>query len=226
MRFARVARVCLWLLAACIGAGLSPQAGQLWGCTVARAEALDQRFAFEVPPAPAQTRPHLGFDVHTGFVAPLNHRSLCPGDAGCVMGNGGGVGGSVELRWPGGFGVMAAYDIWFLDTDSVYELGVQQILRAGLRYTMPTEIIFHPLFEVSGGAMTYGDTFRAATAGAVLQVLGGAEIELTESFGLRLGLGVRVFSHRAFRTERDGVLRGKHGAFSESFYVEVGLTFQ
>jgi hypothetical protein len=197
-------------------------------CDVRAARADDTskgEFLFEVPPAPALATPLLAFDVHTGFSSPLNHRSLCPAGAGCVLQSGGGVGGSIERRWPSGFGVMGAYDLWFLDTDSVYELGVEQILRAGMRYTMPSEIIFHPMFELTAGFLTYGDTFRVATAGVVLQALAGSEIELTESVGLRVGFGLRVFSHSAFRTERDGVWRGKNGLFSESFYLEAGLTF-
>lgn len=180
---------------------------------------------FELPPSPAKAKPRLMFEVHTGFSAPLNHSALCPSNAGCVMENGGGVGSSVERRWPGGLGVMAGYDLWFLDTDSVYELGVQQLFRGGLRYTFPTNYIFHPMFEFGAGLMVYGDTFQAATAGVLLQPVAGVEVELTESVGLRCGLGVRVFSHQAFRTQRDGVLRGGSGTFSESLYLELGLTF-
>jgi hypothetical protein len=120
---------------------------------------------------------------------------------------------------------MVAYDLWFLDTDSVYELGVQQLLRAGLRYTMPTNIVFHPMFELTGGFMGYGDTFAIATVGVLAQVMAGAEVELTAAFGLRVGLGVRAFSHTEFRTERDGVQRGTGVPFSESFFFEVALTF-
>jgi hypothetical protein len=180
---------------------------------------------FEVPPAPAQAPPRLAFDVHTGFSAPLRNTSLCPPNAGCVMQSGGGVGGSAERRWASGIGIMVAYDLWFLDTDSVYELGVQQLLRAGLRYTMPTDIVFHPVFEVTGGFMGYGDTFAIATVGVLAQVMAGAEVELTAAFGLRVGLGVRAFSHTKFRTERDGVQRGTGVPFSESFFFEVALTF-
>lgn len=168
----------------------------------------------------------MAFDVHTGFAAPLNHDSLCPPGAGCVMQSGGGVGGSAERRWPSGFGALVAYDLWFFDTDSVYELGVQQMLRGGLRFTMPTDIVFHPVFELTAGVMGYGDTFEIATAGILGQAMGGAEIELSDDFGFRAGVGLRAFSQTTFRTERDGVLRGKTGWFSESFFLELGLTFQ
>ncbi|HTU62378.1 MAG TPA: hypothetical protein VMF89_28155, partial [Polyangiales bacterium] len=146
------------------------------GARVASAQPPES-FAFEVPPAPDQAAPFFAFDVHTGFSAPIANRSLCPAGAGCVLKSGGGVGGSAERRWPAGWGVLAGYDLWFLDTDSVYELGVQQILRVGARYTMPTSVVFHPVFELSGGVMTYGDTFRIATAGGVLELLAGSEIE-------------------------------------------------
>lgn len=198
--------------------------GALPSAACAQTDAMDAHF--EVPPSPAQAPPHFTFDVHTGFSAPLDHSALCPKDAGCVLQSGGGVGGSAERRGPSGFGLLVAYDMWFLDTDSVYELGVQQLLRGGLRYTMPTDIVFHPVFAVAGGIMAYGDTFKVATAGVLAEVSGGAEIELTAAFGLRGDIGIRIFSHSPFRTERDGVLRGKESWFSESFFFQIGLTFQ
>lgn len=180
---------------------------------------------FEIPPAPAKVPPRLAFDVHTGFSAPLSNRSLCPKDVGCVLQSGGGVGGSAERRWPSGFGLLVAYDLWFLDTDSVYELGVQQLLRAGLRYTMPTDMVLHPMFEMTGGGMGYGDTFAIATVGVLAQAMAGAELELSAAFGLRMGIGLRAHSHTKFRSERDNVERGGGGSFSESFFFEVALTF-
>jgi hypothetical protein len=190
------------------------------------AASTSEPFVFEVPPAPEKAEPRLTFDVHTGFSAPLDNSALCPAGAGCVLRTGGGVGGSAERRWPIGVGALIGYDLLFLDTDSVYELGVQQIVRLGMRYTMPTSVVFHPVFELSTGVMVYGDTFQVATAGGVLDVLAGSEVELSAKFGLRACLGVRVFSHGEFRTERDGVLRGRHGTFSESIFLQVGLTFQ
>jgi hypothetical protein len=206
-------------------------AGALWVATLssvtARADSGDTKpFVFEVPPAPAKVKARFAFEVHTGFSAPLDHSSLCPSDAvGCVMENGGGVGSSAELRWPVGLGVMGGYDLWFLDTDSVFELGVQQLLRGGLRYTVPTNYIFHPTFEFGAGLMLYGDTFYVATAGFLMQPVVGTEVELTETVALRVGFGLRVFTHTTFTTERDGVRRGDSGTFSESFYLEVGLVF-
>jgi hypothetical protein len=178
--------------------------------------------AFLIPPSPARAAPRLAIEVHTGLTVPLDNEALCPPDAGCVLQSGGGIGVSLERRFPSGFGPLVAYDAWFVDSDSVYELAVQQILRGGLRYTMPTEFVFHPIFELSLGIMGLGDTFAIATVGVLGQAFAGAEIELTESFGVRMGFGLRAFSQSRF-TARDGAQRGG-GLFSESAFVEVGLT--
>jgi hypothetical protein len=183
-----------------------------------------EQTTFTIPPPPARAAPQLAIEVHTGLTLPLGNEGLCPPRAGCVLEGGGGVGVSLERRRPSGFGVLVAYDAWFLDSDSVYELAVQQQLRTGMRYTAPSEYVFHPIFELSLGAMVFGDIFQAATVGFVAQAFSGIETELTESFGVRFGIGVRGFSHGAFRTERDGVLRGKGDRFSEAFFLEAGLT--
>jgi hypothetical protein len=181
--------------------------------------------AFVIPPPPSKAHPQLAIEVHTGLTLPLGNEALCPKGYGCVLQAGGGVGASIERRRPSGFGALLAYDAWFLDSDSVYELAVQQQLRVGMRYTAPTEFVFHPIFELSVGAMVLGDIFRASTVGIVFQGFSGVETELTESFGVRLGIGLRGFSHTPFRTERDGVRRGARDHFSEAFFFEVGLTY-
>jgi hypothetical protein len=177
-----------------------------------------------IPPPPSRIAPRLAVEVHTGLTLPLDNSALCPREHGCVMQPGGGFGVSLERRYLSGFGGLVAYDTWFLDSDSVYELAVQQLLRTGVRYTMPTDYIFHPIFELSLGVMGLGDTFRIATVGVLGQAFAGAEIELTETFGLRLGIGMRAFSHSPFRTQRDDVPRGEDGVFSEAFFGEVGFT--
>jgi hypothetical protein len=140
-----------------------------------------------------------------------------------VLQGGGGIGGSLERRSPNGFGAFGGYELWFLNSDSVYELGVQQALHGGMRYTMPTEVLFHPVMDLSVGVMGYGDTFRISTVGALAQFFAGAEIELSEAVGLRVGFGLRAFTHSAFRT-RDQIKRGSSGAFAESAFLELGLT--
>lgn len=179
--------------------------------------------AFVVPPSPARAAPRFAIELHTGLTVPLDTQNLCPPNAGCVLQSGGGVGVSIEHRYPQGFGALLAYDAWFIDSDSVYELAVQQLLRGGARYTMPTEYVFHPIFEVSVGAMGLGDSFAISTVGFVAQAFAGGELELTETFGVRMGFGLRAFSHSDFRTTRDDVDRGA-GRFSEAAFVEVGLT--
>ncbi len=190
----------------------------------ARATTTSARDSFVIPPAPARAAPRLALEVHTGLTLPLDNHALCPQGAGCVLQAGGGIGVSVERRRPSGFGGFVGYDAWFLDSDSVYELAVQQLLRGGMRYTMPTDYIFHPIFELSLGMSGLGDTFLISSLGAVGQAYAGAETELTETFGVRIGFGVRAFSHSPFRTSRDDVRRGSGGAFSEAAFFEVGLT--
>lgn len=193
-------------------------------CVRATARADEPESAFVIPPAPSRADPRLALEVHAAISGMLNNDSLCPSGPGCVMRGGGGIGATVERRWPNGLGAFAGYDAWFLDSDSVYELGVQQALRGGARYTLPNDIVLHPLFELSLGVMGYGDTFRVATVGVLIQPFAGAELELSDWVGLRAGVGLRAFSHSEFRTERDAVLRGNNGLFSESVYLEFGLT--
>jgi hypothetical protein len=101
---------------------------------------------------------------------------------------------------------------------------VQQLWHVGGRYTLPTDILLHPVLQLSGGLMGYGDTFHIATLGVAAQLLAGFEVEISERFGLLAGFGLRAFTHSAFRTERDRVSRGGKGWFSESLFFQLGLT--
>jgi hypothetical protein len=178
-----------------------------------------------LPPADTLFPERFVGEVHVGFAAPLENGSVCPSVGGCVLQSGGGVGGSFERRRPSGFGWLAGYDLVFLGSDAVYELGVQQLVRLGARYTAPTDIIFHPTFDLSAGAHVYGDTFHVATFGALLQVFSGAEIELSETYAVRGGFGLRILTQSAFRTERDGIRRARTERPSEMLFAEVALVF-
>jgi len=213
-RRAEIARRALFVLLAAL----------LVATTTANADSAAGDDAFAAPPAPLEAPPRHVLDVHSGLSTALQNASLCPRGSGCVFQSGGGIGASLERRWPRGLGVIAGYDVWFLDSDSVYELGVQQALRGGGRYTMPTDILFHPVFELSLGGMGYGDTFGIATFGVLFQAFAGGEVELSESLGLMVGFGLRAFSTRAFRTERDRILRARDGLFTESLFFQIGLT--
>jgi hypothetical protein len=168
---------------------------------------------------------HFVGEVHLGFAAPLENGSVCPSVGGCVLQSGGGLGGSFERRRPSGFGWLTGYDLVFLDSDAVYELGVQQIVRVGARYTAPTDIIFHPTFDLSAGGHVYGDTFHVATIGALVQVFSGAEVELSDTYAVRGGFGLRILTQSPFRTERDGIRRAGAQRPSEMFFAEVALVF-
>jgi hypothetical protein len=141
-----------------------------------------------------------------------------------VYAGGGGVGASAEKRWPIGLGVFAAYDAWFIDSSSVYELGVQQTLRGGGRFTLQNPQLAHPVFELSVGVTSLGDTFLADSFGVVLQALVALEVELSHQFGLMGGIGLRAFSSSQFRTERDDVVRGGGLRLNEVLFLQMALT--
>lgn len=215
------ARLLPWAVGLCAAMALTLTVTGVYADARASSERDD---GFVIPPAPSKVAPRLALEIHSGVAWALSNDSLCPRGVGCVMRGGGGIGATVERRWPKGLGVFGGYDAWFLDSDSVYELGVQQSLRTGVRYTWPNDTVLHPVVEIALGLMGYGDTFRVATIGVLAQVFAGAELELSETFGIRSGFGLRAFSHTSFRTQRDRVLRGDKGAFSEAVFFEVGLT--
>jgi hypothetical protein len=177
-----------------------------------------------IPPAPSEAPPRYALDIHFAYSGVLDNAALCPEGSGCVLQGGGGLGATLEKRWPSGFGAFGGYDAWFLDSDSVFELGVQQVLRGGVRFTMPTDIIVHPIFELSFGGMGYGDTFGIATVGLLVQAFSGVEIEMTEHFGVLVGVGMRAFTHTRFRTSRDRVERAVKGLATQTMFLQVGLT--
>ncbi len=201
--------------------GLFIACGLLAALTPASAAAEEP---FVIPVAREKAAPRPVLEAHAALSFPLRTTALCPADTGCVMRGGGGVGASFEQRRPSGFGWLVGYDVWFLDTDSVFELGVQQVVRTGMRYTMPTDTVLHPVFELSVGVMGYGDTFDVATTGVLVSGFGGIEVELTETFGLLLGYGMRAFTHTQFRTARDNVSRGDDGFSTEAAQAQLGLT--
>jgi len=163
-------------------------------------------------------------DVHVDGVFPLGVSSLCPDGPGCVYSGGGGVGASAEKRWPIGLGVFGVYDVWFIDSSSVYELAVQQTLRGGGRFTWPNAQLAHPVFELSVGFTSLGDTFLVDSYGFVVQGLVGLEIELSHHFGLMGGMGLRAFSSTRFETDRDDVVRGGGPGLYEALFLQMALT--
>jgi hypothetical protein len=202
------------LLSALVGCWLLP-------CS---SRAADPQVPFRIPPAPNLLPPRWFLEFNLTAVAPTDTDGLCPEGSGCVYSGGAGVGATAENRWPTGWGAFVAYDIWFIDSESVYELGVQQSARGGARYTWPNATIAHPVAELGGGLTAFGDTFRFSTVGVLVQGMLGLELELSRHFGVLGGFGLRAFSHSRFRTGRDDVARGRGEIFSQALFLHIGLT--
>jgi hypothetical protein len=175
------------------------------------------------PPAPETHQPELLAEVHIGGVVPLERSDICPGDSLCVLGGGGGIGVEIERRWPMGLGVSVAYDVWFVDSGGVFELGSVQTVRAAVRYVFGYEWQVHPAIQIGAGALVFGDTLSVSTVGGALEVGASAEIELTESVSLTAGAQGWLFTTTPFTTGRDRTMRSEGLGLNAALQLNVGL---
>ena len=193
-------------------------------------DAEPRRPRFAPPPAPDDQEPVLGGEVHIVAVSPISRDPLCPAgsdpmmEAGCVFSGGGGVGLSLERRWPRGLSIMLGYEAWFLDSNAVYELAVMQEVRAMVRYLFFDRAAMHPFLGFGLGAMLFGDTLSIAAVGGAVDIAIGVEIELTETFALVLATPVRIFTTTSFVTPRDGTRRAEEGGFNSAVCLHIGLS--
>jgi hypothetical protein len=175
------------------------------------------------PPAPESREPELIAQVHVGAVIPLERTDICPGDSLCVLGGGAVIGVEIERRWPFGLGVLVAYDAWFVDSGGVFELGVVQIVRAGIQYVFADEWSIHPALHIGAGALVFGDTLLVSTVGGAIEAGASAEIELTQSVSLTFGAQAWVFTTSPFTTDRDRTMRAG-GGINAALQLNVGLS--
>lgn len=176
------------------------------------------------PPSPQSREPELLVDVHLGAVLPLARTDICPGDALCVMGGGAVVGVEVERRWPFGLGVLVGYDAWFVESGGVFELGVVQIVRAGVKYVFGDDWVIHPAIQIGAGALVFGDTFLPSTVGGAVDLGISAELELTESVAFTFGAQGWFFTTSPFTTSRDRTARSENLGLNASLQFNVGLS--
>ncbi|QQR91801.1 MAG: hypothetical protein IPJ88_08905 [Myxococcales bacterium] len=168
--------------------------------------------------------PRLGGELHLSSVFPFLNGDFCPAGAGCVLDQGLGIGVSVERRWLSGLSFALGYDLWLLDTDSVYEQGVMQFFYGAARfYFLPTHEL-HPYLSAGFGAQMFGDTFKVATVGPAAQILLGSEWEMNSSLGFTAALGARLFRLASFTTASDGVEREPGGSISAMLTLQIGLS--
>jgi hypothetical protein len=185
---------------------------------------------FAPPPAPDAQEPVLGGEVHIIAVAPISTQPLCPPpespgvEVACVFEGGGGVGVSLERRWPRGLSIMLGYEAWFLDSGAVYELAIMQVVRAMVRYLFFDRAAAHPFVGFGLGAMLFGDTLSIAAVGGAIDIAIGVEIEVTETLALVLATPVRIFTTTSFVSPRDGTRRAEDGGFNSAVSLHIGLS--
>jgi hypothetical protein len=129
----------------------------------------------------------------------------------------------IERRWPMGLGVSVAYDVWFVDSGGVFELGSVQTVRAAVRYVFGYEWQVHPAIQIGAGALVFGDTLSVSTVGGALEVGASAEIELTESVSLTAGAQGWLFTTTPFTTGRDRTMRSEGLGLNAALQLNVGL---
>lgn len=195
--------------------------------SLASAQALAQEerpHHVEPPPAPDSLDPELLVDVGLGAVVPIERTDICPGDSLCVLGAGGSFEVEIERRWPMGLGVLVGYDAWFVDSSGVFELGVMQIVFAGLRYTFATELDLHPSLQIGAGALLFGDTFLPSTVGGAAKAGAGVELELTDSVALSGGAQLWLFTTSPFTTGRDRAMRSEGLGLNVALQLNLALS--
>ena len=174
---------------------------------------------FEQIPEPSPSRPAIWAEAHGDFVIPVETSSLCPPGVFCVFKLGGGVGGVLGARWRRGIGLGFGYDVWFMDSDGVYDVASLQsvlaVFQAGL---LPTRRL-HPVIRIDGGLAMFGQTFRAQALGGIGGVAVGVEVEVTTRTVANVMLGAHFFGVQTFVSPQDGAQRGGNG-------VDVALTIR
>ena len=201
--------------------GASAQAADAPDAPQAPATSSAPRSAYEVP-SPLDRAPFWALGFHAAWLVPVSVAPLCPANEGCVMNGGLQVRFGAERRWARGWTLGASYEATLFDSDAAYELGVLQALRVLGRHLWSDTTNVHPFVGVGLGPAMFGDTFTVDTGGALLDVVVGAEIELSDTLWLSVALPWRVLYLAPFTTEADGVRRAKSGA-STAFMLEVGL---
>ncbi len=157
-------------------------------------------------------------------VIPLSDSSVCPAQSACVLGSGGGFGGSVELRWFQRVGLLLGYEIWILDGEGVWELSTMQSLHVGVRYVFWDRSIWHPYVTAGPTFLLLGDTFGVESVGGGVDARLGVELELSALLALNVALRGRLFTLSPFTTEGDNVRRAQGFDLNALLAIEVGIT--
>ena len=184
---------------------------------------LAEANAFEEPPAPEEVEPRRAGELMVDAVVPVYRPELCPLGAQCVFGGGGGVGATLEWRFPRGRAFGFGYDVSFLDGSGVWELSTFQMVRGTLRwYGLPQKLI-HPYAGLSAGVVLLGDTFTVDAVGGGVDLMAGAEVEITSGLSFTGAIAVRLFAVSEFTTEADDVTRADSFGVNAAILLRFGL---
>lgn len=178
---------------------------------------------FEEPPAPDEVGPRRAGELLVDAVFPIRRTTLCPLEAQCIFGGGGGVGATIEWRYPRGLAAGFGYDVSFLDGSGVWELSTLQMLRGTIRYYGMRERLIHPYAGASAGLLLLGDTFTVSGVGGGLDLFAGAEVEITSGLSFTGALSVRTFVTNEFTTAGDDVVRADTFGLNVAIMLRLGL---
>lgn len=203
---------CIAIAVAWLGALVEP--------TAARADEPREGGAFEVPPPPETAAPWWELELGALAVVPIERTAICPANRDCVMNAGIGLGTRLTHRTPDGLGWGLAYDLWVLDSASLYEVALLHSLRGHVRYVIDASSRLQPWVGAGVGVLLFGDASSVATGGALVSAGGGAHLELTSEFALVASAELWVFGTAPFST-RDGTARAD--PFGVNLVAEIML---
>lgn len=183
--------------------------------------ANDDTSAFHIPVPPSVSPAWWELEVGASAVQPFANASLCPAGRDCVANAGVSLGARVFRRTPDGFGVGAAYDLWALDSDSIYEIGLVHTLRFGFRYVLDATSRVQPWVGAMVGFLALGDASSVATIGGLLSGVVGVHVELTSDVALVGALDAWLLSTGPFRTRDSSTPRSE--PFGVNLFAEWTL---
>jgi hypothetical protein len=152
---------------------------------------------FDASLPPAESRIESGYVQYgAALVAEtfLGAGALCSApDAPCVIGSGGGLAIRVGYRYHSPLYLGGAYEFSKQDAHKALVLPILQQLRGEARYVLSTTTFLSPFATGGIGGVLYGSEWGAATFGGVASVGLGAELALSKSSIVVLGLSYRAF---------------------------------
>ena len=104
----------------------------------------------------------------------------------------------------------------------LHDVGKLLMMQAGApRYELLPANVVHPWIGASIGGVVFGDTFRVATVGVVVDVLVGLSWELSHTVSFVFGTALRLLALDAF--EADRVLRAEGFGVDGTLGMHVGV---